>query len=55
MSQHTEITNVIAEALLRAERTGYTKPHDFAIAVRVDLKQAGFRIVRAPQPRRAEP
>lgn len=45
----TQVTDVIAAAIQRAEQTGYTRPHDIATAIKVDLAQAGLKIVHKPR------
>lgn len=46
----TQVTDVIAAAIQRAEQTGYTRPHDIATAIKVDLAEAGLKIVHKPRP-----
>ena len=48
MALPSEITNIIAAGVERSVRCGYTKPHDIATAIKVELAAAGFRIVRKP-------
>jgi hypothetical protein len=45
----SQITDIIAQAIVRGQSLGYSKPHDLATAVKVDLTQAGLKIVKAPK------
>lgn len=44
-------TTIISQAIESAPQVGLTKPLDVAIHIRVALKEAGLKIVRAPRPR----
>ena len=43
-SKHQQITDAIEYGIERAKETGYTKPYDVAIAVKVELEKH-FRIL----------
>ncbi len=46
-----DITPALVAGLERAQRLGFTKPHDIATAIRVELSNAGLKIVKAPTPK----
>jgi hypothetical protein len=40
--------DALLAGLARAERLGFTKPHDIITAISVELENAGLKIVRKP-------
>jgi hypothetical protein len=49
MANHDVIQEAIIKGIDRADEFGLTKFYDVAIAVRVELRNAGLKIVNAPK------
>ncbi len=46
VQKREDISTALLEGLARAKRNGFQKPYDVCLSIQVELKEAGFNIVR---------
>ena len=52
--RNRDYREAVVAGLKRAQEVGYTKPYDVALAIGVELRAAGLKVVRDPHNRPKE-